>query len=229
MFAVGSWMLLAAPAMAQGDMAGSDMAGSDMAGSDMAMEQLEGALGVAMHQVLGAYLVDGAGRTLYVVVDENGAPVACDGACAEAWPPFLAPVMSEDAMGDEGMSDDGMGDGSMGEEAMGDEGMSDDGMGDGSKGEEAMGEDPMGDEEMAEESMQDDAMTTAMVDASLIGTVDRADGKAQVTFAGFPLYYFVNDVLPGEVNCQAVAQFGGTWFVLAPDGEVVRTTLTAGP
>lgn len=209
MFAVGSWMLLAAPAMAQGDMAGSDMAGSDMAGSDMAMEQLEGALGVAMHQVLGAYLVDGAGRTLYVVVDENGAPVACDGACAEAWPPFLAPVMSEDAMGDEGMSDDGMGDGS--------------------KGEEAMGEDPMGDEEMAEESMQDDAMTTAMVDASLIGTVDRADGKAQVTFAGFPLYYFVNDVLPGEVNCQAVAQFGGTWFVLAPDGEVVRTTLTAGP
>lgn len=209
MFAVGSWMLVAAPALGQ-----DDMAGSDMPGSDMAMEHLEGVLGVAMHQVLGAYLVDAEGRTLYVVVDEDGAPVACAGACAEEWPPLLAPAMS-----DEGMNESGLGDGSMGEGSAGDEAM-----GDGSMGEEDTGEGETG-----EDPMDDDAMAAAMVDASLVGTVDRADGTTQVTFAGFPLYYFVNDVQPGEVTCQAVVQFGGTWFVLAPDGAVVRTSLTAGP
>jgi predicted lipoprotein with Yx(FWY)xxD motif len=37
---------------------------------------------------LGATLVDGAGRTLYLFEKDQGTRSACNGACARAWPPF---------------------------------------------------------------------------------------------------------------------------------------------
>lgn len=170
---------------------------ADAMKSDAMAAVSTGVLSVAEHDALGSYLVDAEGRTLYVVVDPGGNPVSCEGPCAEAWPPFLVDAMGESAMGDADM------------------------------GEEDMGDDEMGDGDMGEEDMGDGDMAGAMVDASAIGTVRRPDGTTQVTFAGHPLYYFVNDVLPGEVNCQAVAQFGGIWYVLSPDGMVITTSLTA--
>jgi len=203
---------------------GSDAMGSDsMAAAEMGIE-----LSVAEHDVLGSYLVDAHGRTLYVVVDASGNPVTCEGACAEAWPPFLAPMMGDamgDAMGD--TTGDAMGDSSMGEE-MGEEDMGDADMGEGDMGDGDMGDGDMGDGDMDDGDMGDPSMGETMIDASAIGTVEREDGATQVTFRGHPLYYFVNDVLPGEVNCQAVAQFGGTWYVLSPEGDVITTTLAAG-
>jgi predicted lipoprotein with Yx(FWY)xxD motif len=44
---------------------------------------------------------------------------------------------------------------------------------------------------------------------------------AQVTYAGHPLYYFIGDRHPGEVNCQGAEQFGGTWYVLTRRGSAV--------
>ena len=40
---------------------------------------------------LGAVLVDDKGLTLYTLT-KNGAPVACTGQCATAWPPLLVPA-----------------------------------------------------------------------------------------------------------------------------------------
>jgi predicted lipoprotein with Yx(FWY)xxD motif len=57
---------------------------------------------------------------------------------------------------------------------------------------------------------------------SLIGTTKRRDGRRQVTYAGRPLYYYVNDRKPGQILCQNVAEFGGTWLIVRPSGKLVR-------
>jgi len=57
---------------------------------------------------------------------------------------------------------------------------------------------------------------------SLIGTAKRRDGRRQVTYAGRPLYYYVNDRKPGQILCQNVAEFGGTWLIVRPSGKLVR-------
>ncbi len=46
-----------------------------------------------------------------------------------------------------------------------------------------------------------------------IAVITRVDGKKQVTYKGFPLYYFVNDKAAGDTKGQGVA---GIWFVAAP-------------
>jgi predicted lipoprotein with Yx(FWY)xxD motif len=61
------------------------------------------------------------------------------------------------------------------------------------------------------------------VKASLLGTVPRANGARQVTYAGRPLYYYVGDRRPGQVLCQNVREFGGLWLVVRPNGRLVRS------
>lgn len=56
------------------------------------------------------------------------------------------------------------------------------------------------------------------VDASLLGTVERADGSVQATYDGWPLYTFVGDAGPGDVNGQGVSD---VWFAVAPDGSPI--------
>jgi predicted lipoprotein with Yx(FWY)xxD motif len=58
------------------------------------------------------------------------------------------------------------------------------------------------------------------VDSSLLGTTNRTDGTVQVTYNGWPLYYYEKDKAPGDVVGQDV---GGVWFVISPAGEMVET------
>jgi predicted lipoprotein with Yx(FWY)xxD motif len=55
--------------------------------------------------------------------------------------------------------------------------------------------------------------------ASMLGTVERKDGTMQVTYAGHPLYTFVEDEKPGESNGNDVKAFGGQWYALKGSGE----------
>jgi predicted lipoprotein with Yx(FWY)xxD motif len=55
----------------------------------------------------------------------------------------------------------------------------------------------------------------------LLGTTRRSDGNLQVTYAGHPLYYYAGDS-PGNILCQDVFEFGGTWLVVKPSGAAVR-------
>ena len=57
---------------------------------------------------------------------------------------------------------------------------------------------------------------------SLIGTTKRRDGRRQITYAGRPLYYYVGDTKAGQIRCQNVVEFGGTWLVVRPTGKLVR-------
>jgi predicted lipoprotein with Yx(FWY)xxD motif len=56
----------------------------------------------------------------------------------------------------------------------------------------------------------------------LLSSVRRRDGRIQVTYKGRPLYRYIGDHRPGEVLCQAVAEFGGSWYVVAPDGNAIH-------
>ena len=56
------------------------------------------------------------------------------------------------------------------------------------------------------------------VDASLLGTTMRRDGRLQVTYDGQPLYFYDHEG-PGEVRCHNVNLNGGFWWVVGPDGD----------
>jgi len=58
------------------------------------------------------------------------------------------------------------------------------------------------------------------VDASKFGTTKRTDGTDQVTYNGWPLYYFAKDKASGDTAGQNV---GSVWFVVSPAGDKVTT------
>ncbi len=58
-------------------------------------------------------------------------------------------------------------------------------------------------------------------DQDLLGTTERRDGSTQVTYDGQPLYYYVDEDEAGEVLCQGVDEFGGIWYVVAPNGKAI--------
>jgi predicted lipoprotein with Yx(FWY)xxD motif/cytochrome c2 len=53
------------------------------------------------------------------------------------------------------------------------------------------------------------------VATSLLGTTERDDGSTQVTYNGWPLYYFARDESPGEIAGQGV---GDPWYLISPFG-----------
>lgn len=55
--------------------------------------------------------------------------------------------------------------------------------------------------------------------SAMLGTVERSDGTTQVTYAGHPLYTFVEDTKPGEANGNDVNAFGAQWYALKGNGE----------
>lgn len=56
----------------------------------------------------------------------------------------------------------------------------------------------------------------------LLGTTTRRSGKLQVTYRGHPLYHYVGETRAGQVLCQGVVEFGGTWLVVSPAGRAIR-------
>jgi predicted lipoprotein with Yx(FWY)xxD motif len=57
---------------------------------------------------------------------------------------------------------------------------------------------------------------------TLLGSVKRPEGTLQVAYGGRALYYFVGDREPGQVLCQGVVEFGGTWLVVRASGSLVQ-------
>ncbi|MBM9596047.1 COG4315 family predicted lipoprotein [Roseitranquillus sediminis] len=120
-------------------------------------------IAAAVHEEFGPYLVDDAGRSLYMfTADTQGegtadAEVACVDLCLEDWPPFHSEAEPRAAEG---------------------------------------------------------------ADVSLLGTVQHEDHPV-VTYNGWPLYFFVEDKVEGHAMGQGVENFGGTWFLVAPDGTPI--------
>jgi predicted lipoprotein with Yx(FWY)xxD motif len=62
----------------------------------------------------------------------------------------------------------------------------------------------------------------AGIKRALLGTVQRRNGRRQVTYAGRPVYYYVGDDGPGVIRCQDVFEFGGRWLIVRPSGKLIR-------
>jgi predicted lipoprotein with Yx(FWY)xxD motif len=56
------------------------------------------------------------------------------------------------------------------------------------------------------------------VDPDLLGTIERRDGRRQVTYKGQALYFYVDDPR-GQVLCNDVFEFGGTWYAVDAKGN----------
>lgn len=56
------------------------------------------------------------------------------------------------------------------------------------------------------------------IDPALVGTLARSDGTVQMTLGGWPLYRFVDDVIPGDTLGENV---GGNWSAVAKDGKAL--------
>ncbi|MCX5113544.1 hypothetical protein OOK13_34875 [Streptomyces sp. NBC_00378] len=54
---------------------------------------------------------------------------------------------------------------------------------------------------------------------SLLREAKQSGGAVHVTYGDWPLYYYVGDMAPGDVNGQGL---DGEWFAVAPDGKLVR-------
>ncbi len=114
-------------------------------------------IGLANNPRLGSIVVDGSGRTLYILTKDTPNTSTCYDGCSQVWPPLLATNGSPNA--------------------------------------------------------------TAGVSGSMIGTALRTDGTTQVTYNGWPLYYFSGDQAPGDTNGQGIQS---VWFAVSPSGNPVK-------
>lgn len=70
---------------------------------------------------------------------------------------------------------------------------------------------------------------SGQVSAGKLGTITRADGSKQVSYAGHPLYYFKLDTAPGDTNGQGSSNFGAKCWLLAPSGAPITSTAGSAP
>lgn len=56
------------------------------------------------------------------------------------------------------------------------------------------------------------------LDAALVGTIPRTDGSSQVTYGGWPLYFFVGDTAAGMAAGHGLNE---VWFLVTAEGTAV--------
>jgi predicted lipoprotein with Yx(FWY)xxD motif len=64
------------------------------------------------------------------------------------------------------------------------------------------------------------------VDAAMLGTSTRSDGKSQLTYNGHPLYRYSGDASAGDTSGEGLTAFGGSWFVVSPAGQKIAGQAT---
>lgn len=64
----------------------------------------------------------------------------------------------------------------------------------------------------------DDVEVDDDLDPAPLGTIERDDGSTQVTYNGHPLYYWAEDIAPGDVDGQGADD---SWYVLDAEGNPV--------
>jgi predicted lipoprotein with Yx(FWY)xxD motif len=67
------------------------------------------------------------------------------------------------------------------------------------------------------------ATASSGADTSMLGTITRADGSKQVTYAGHPLYLFSGDKQAGDTNGEGSDGFGAEWYALDPSGKAIES------
>lgn len=63
------------------------------------------------------------------------------------------------------------------------------------------------------------------VSASKLSTTRRPGGVLQLTYNGWPLYTWAQDLSPGQATGQGLNNLGGLWYVMDPAGNAVTVRL----
>jgi predicted lipoprotein with Yx(FWY)xxD motif len=66
-------------------------------------------------------------------------------------------------------------------------------------------------------------ITGAGANPRQLGTRARPDGKQQVAYAGWPLYYFFRDTAPGQVTGVGLNVFGGMFRLITASGSMINS------
>lgn len=56
-----------------------------------------------------------------------------------------------------------------------------------------------------------------------LSTFTRPDGSLQLVYNGYPLYYYMKDLKPGDVLGQAILRDGDYWYLITPDGNPIKS------
>lgn len=59
--------------------------------------------------------------------------------------------------------------------------------------------------------------------------IRRSGGSRQLSYDGHPLYRFIGDSKPGEVNGENIVAFGGKWDAVSKAGRIVTAAPTTSP
>ncbi len=62
----------------------------------------------------------------------------------------------------------------------------------------------------------------SVVSEEMLGAIERRGGSMQVTYNGWPLYYYVEDQGQGQFTGQDLMGFGAEWYLVAPDGSYIH-------
>ena len=66
------------------------------------------------------------------------------------------------------------------------------------------------------------------VNAKLLGTTRRTNGKLQVTYNGHPVYLYKLDTKAGQITGEGANQFGGKWYILSTSGNAIKPKSSGG-
>ena len=58
--------------------------------------------------------------------------------------------------------------------------------------------------------------------AELLGTMTRSDGSTQLTYNGWPLYFYAEDYEPDDIKGHDIESYGEDWYLVGPNGERAR-------
>lgn len=67
-------------------------------------------------------------------------------------------------------------------------------------------------------TIEDELVAGSGIDPELIGSIERDDGSLQVTYAGWPLYYYARDAEAGDTRGHGL---GDAFFLISPSGDPV--------
>jgi predicted lipoprotein with Yx(FWY)xxD motif len=56
-----------------------------------------------------------------------------------------------------------------------------------------------------------------------IDVIERENGVMQVTYKKRPLYYYVQDLVPGDTKGHDVMSFDGEWYAITPEGKKAQS------
>ncbi|HET6654993.1 MAG TPA: hypothetical protein VFL45_09090 [Gammaproteobacteria bacterium] len=68
----------------------------------------------------------------------------------------------------------------------------------------------------------DDPLAGPRVQTLKVGTMQRRNSHVQVTYNGWPLYYYAGDEKPGDTRGQDKHGFGAEWYLISPEGQIIE-------